>query len=72
MGRERKGGVTESITEIIRQRIEEAPDGTVFTNADFADISSSETKRRILNRRVKAGTLRRVLACTRSQLLGDH
>ena len=45
----------------IRQRIGEAPEGTVFIGADFADIADTETIRRNLNRLTQAGTVRRVL-----------
>lgn len=45
----------------IKERIEDAADGTVFVNSDFADIADQETVRRNLNRLTKAGVLRRIL-----------
>lgn len=48
-------------TERIRERIENAKDGTIFIHADFTDITDGETARRTLNRLVKTNVLRRVL-----------
>ncbi len=45
----------------ILDRIDRAEAGTVFICADFADIASTETIRRNINRLVSAGTLRRIL-----------
>lgn len=45
----------------IRHRIGEAPEGTVFIGADFADIADTETIRRNLNRLTEAGLIRRVV-----------
>ena len=47
--------------KMIRDRIEDAPAGTLFINSDFADISDSETVRRNLNRLVKDEKIRRLL-----------
>ena len=53
--------MTGNYADQIRQRIGEAPEGTVFIGADFADIADTETIRRNLNRLTQAGTVRRVL-----------
>ena len=45
----------------MKNRIEEAQEGTIFINSDFIDIANSETIRRNLNRFVQAGIIRRVL-----------
>ena len=45
----------------IQGRIENALEGTVFVNSDFADIADTETIRRNLNRLTQTGTLRRIL-----------
>lgn len=50
-----------SYSKQIKERIEDAADGTVFVNSDFADIADQETVRRNLNRITKAGVLRRIL-----------
>ena len=49
-----------SYASAIRDRIEKAPEGTVFVNTDFADIASSETIRRNINRLVESGKIRRL------------
>lgn len=49
-----------SYASAIRNRIENAPDGTVFVNSDFADIASSETIRKNINRLVQEGKIRRL------------
>ena len=45
----------------IQGRIENALEGTVFVNSDFAVIADTETIRRNLNRLTQTGTLRRIL-----------
>jgi len=47
--------------KLIRERIEQAPAGTLFINSDFADIADAETVRRNLNRQVQDGTIRRLI-----------
>lgn len=47
--------------KLIRKRIEEAKDGTIFINSDFADIAEAETIRRTLNRLVSKQEIRRLL-----------
>ena len=44
----------------IQGRIENALEGTVFVNSDFADIADTETIIRNLNRLKQTGTLRRI------------
>ena len=46
---------------LIRERLEQAPAGTLFINSDFADIADAETVRRNLNRQVQDGTIRRLI-----------
>lgn len=53
--------MTSSYAEQIRQRIDVAVAGSIFINADFADIADTETIRRNLNRLVKSGAIRRVV-----------
>lgn len=50
-----------SYSRRIRERIEQAPEGTLFINSDFTDIAGAETVRRNLNRLIQTGTLRRIL-----------
>lgn len=45
----------------IQMRIDNALEGTVFINSDFADIADTETVRRNLNRLTQTGILRRIL-----------
>lgn len=45
----------------IKDRIENAVDGTIFVNSDFVDIARQETVRRYLNRLTQEGVLRRIL-----------
>lgn len=53
--------MAKSFAEQIRQLIVESTEGTVFINADFADIADTETIRRNLNRLTQDGVIRRVL-----------
>ena len=48
-------------TEQIRERIINAPDGSVFVNSDFADIADNNTIKQSINRLVREGILRRVI-----------
>lgn len=48
-------------TNKIRERIEQAPDGTLFILSDFGDVADSATVRQILKRMTDAGVLRRVI-----------
>ena len=48
-------------TEKIRNRIINAPDGSVFVNSDFADIADNNTVKQSINRLVQEGVLRRVI-----------
>ena len=45
----------------MRERIAAAPDGSVFTASDFADIADTATIRQSLNRLVAEKVLRRVI-----------
>ena len=45
----------------MRERIAAAPDGSVFTASDFADIADTATIRQCLNRMVTEDVLRRVI-----------
>lgn len=45
----------------MKERIENAQEGTIFINSDFIDITNAETIRRNLNRFAKTGIIRRVL-----------
>ena len=45
----------------IRERIMQAPDGSVFVNSDFADITDTNTIKQIISRLIKEGTLRRII-----------
>lgn len=45
----------------IQERINGAPEGTIFVSSDFVDIADTETIRRNLNRITQTGTLRRIL-----------
>lgn len=47
--------------EQIRQRISNAPEGTVFVNSDFADIADSNTVKQSINRLNQEGVLRRII-----------
>jgi hypothetical protein len=47
--------------EKIRERIMQAPDGSVFVNSDFADITDTNTIKQIISRLIKEGTLRRII-----------
>ena len=48
-------------TEQIRERIINAPDGSVFVNSDFADIADNNTIKQSINRLVREGILLRVI-----------
>ena len=48
-------------TEQIRERIINAPDGSVFVNSDFADIADNNTIKQSISRLVREGILRRVI-----------
>lgn len=50
--------MAQGYAKLIRERIEQAPAGTLFINSDFADIADAETVRRNLNRQVQDGTIR--------------
>ena len=45
----------------IKERINAAPFGSIFTGADFSDIADNNTVRQCLSRRVNEGMIRRVL-----------
>ena len=53
--------MAQGYAKLIRERIEQAPAGTLFINSDFADIADAETVRRNLNRQVQDGTIRRLI-----------
>lgn len=53
--------MSKGFSKQIKQRIENAPKGSIFVNSDFSDIADYETIRRNLNRLVEIGTLRRIL-----------
>ena len=64
-------------TEKIRNRIINAPDGSVFVNSDFADIADNNTVKQSINRLVQEGVLRRVIRGVfdkpkHSRLLGEY
>ncbi len=48
-------------TQVIRERIAGANEGTIFVNSDFSDIAETETVRRTLNRLVDEQKIRRLL-----------
>ncbi len=51
-----------SYSQQVRNRIDTATVGTVFTSSDFMDIADKNTIRRILDRLTQSGKLKRVLA----------
>ena len=53
--------MSNSYMEKIRERIMQAPDGSVFVNSDFADITDTNTIKQIISRLIKDGTLRRII-----------
>lgn len=53
--------MSNSYMEKIRERIMQAPDGSVFVNSDFADITDTNTIKQIISRLIKEGTLRRII-----------
>ena len=53
--------MSNSYMEKIRERIMQAPDGSVFVNSDFADITDTNTIKQIISRLIKVGTLRRII-----------
>ena len=53
--------MAQGYAKLVRERIEQAPAGTLFINSDFADIADAETVRRNLNRQVQDGTIRRLI-----------
>lgn len=53
--------MSNSYMEKIRERIMQAPDGSVFVNSDFADIADTNTIKQIISRLIKEGTLRRII-----------
>ena len=64
-------------TEQIRDRITNAPEGSVFVNSDFADIADNNTIKQSINRLIQEGVLRRVIRGVFdkpkfSKLLGEY
>ena len=64
-------------TEQIRDRIINAPEGSVFVNSDFADIADNNTIKQSINRLIQEGILRRVIRGVfdkpkYSKLLGEY
>ena len=64
-------------TQRMRERVLAAPDGSVFTASDFADIADTATIRQSLNRLVQEKVLRRILRGVFekprfSRLLGEY
>ncbi len=64
-------------TEQIRDRIINAPEGSVFVNSDFADIADNNTIKQSVNRLTQEGILRRVIRGVfekpkYSKLLGEY
>ena len=64
-------------TEQIRDRIINAPEGSVFVNSDFADIADNNTIKQSINRLIQEGVLRRVIRGVfekpkYSKLLGEY
>lgn len=64
-------------TEQIRDRIINAPEGSVFVNSDFADIADNNTIKQSINRLIQEGVLRRVIRGVFekpkfSKLLGEY
>lgn len=55
------GSVSNGYTQVIRERIAGANEGTIFVNSDFSDIAETETVRRTLNRLVDEQKIRRLL-----------
>lgn len=53
--------MSNSYMEKIRERIMQAPDGSVFVNSDFADITDTNTIKQIISRLIREGTLRRII-----------
>ena len=53
--------MSNSYMEKICERIMQAPDGSVFVNSDFADITDTNTIKQIISRLIKEGTLRRII-----------
>lgn len=50
-----------SYSRLIRKRINDAQEGTIFINSDFTDIADANTVRRTLNRLVSENLIRRLL-----------
>ena len=48
-------------SRLIRKRIDEAQEGTIFINSDFTDVADANTVRRTLNRLVSENFIRRLL-----------
>lgn len=64
-------------TEQIRDRVINAPEGSVFVNSDFADIADNNTIKQSVNRLTQEGILRRVIRGVfekpkYSKLLGEY
>ena len=55
------GYMNNGYTEQIRDRITNAPEGSVFVNSDFADIADNNTIKQSMNRLTQEGILRRVI-----------
>ena len=53
--------MSNSYMEKIRERIMQAPDGSVFVNSDFADITDTNTIKQIISRLIKEVSLRRII-----------
>lgn len=53
--------MSDSIYAEIKERIEQAEDGSVFMTKDFADIANTTTVRKCLGRQVNEGKIRRVI-----------
>ena len=64
-------------TKKIRDRITQAPDGSIFVRSDFSDIADSNTVKQSLNRLIRENILRRIIRGVYekpkySKLLGEY
>ena len=64
-------------TKKIRDRITQAPDGSIFVSSDFSDIADSNTVKQSLNRLIRENILRRIIRGVYekpkySKLLGEY
>mgnify|MGYP005784288819 FL=1 len=64
-------------TKKIRDRITQAPDGSIFVSSDFSDIADSNTVKQSLNRLIRENILRRIIRGVYekpkySRLLGEY